>query len=89
MDSAALAVAASDGAPASEQAVPAPDDSGGVGDSPAESQEDVEVDCLVCSQCSKVIALASQLITKPANILKSDVFVYDLDIFDSEYVRLP
>ena len=47
---------------------------------------DPKIDCLVCKHCKAVISLADHLIEQRIEFLNSDVFSYDLDIFDREYV---
>ena len=46
-----------------------------------------ELDALFCARCSKVIALAKDIVPDAIDILKSDVFSYDLEIFDQEYAN--
>ena len=41
--------------------------------------------CLVCGRCKAVVALASDIVAERIDsVLKSDVFSYELDIFDRE-----
>lgn len=49
---------------------------------PPHSEE--QLDCMVCAQCRHPIAFSSDIIAERIDILQTDVFSYDLDLFDSE-----
>lgn len=62
-------------------------DSGSAGTESADAvPSEPKIDCLVCKHCKAVISLADHLIEERIDFLNSDVFSYELDIFDTECV---